>query len=73
LYEINFLFYLGESTDDDEEDDDDDDDDESSSTYATTTDDQHNNKESSLSPVPIPISSHHYQNPPSVESFLKSN
>ena len=62
-------FFLGESTDDDE--DDDDDDDESSSTYAITDDQQ--NKESSISPVPIPIQNHHYQNPPTVESIIKSN
>jgi hypothetical protein len=60
----NQFFYSDESSDDDEDDDD-----ESSSTYATTTDDQHN-KESSISP---PIQNHHYQNPPTVESILKSN
>lgn len=53
-------------------DDEDDDDDESSSTYATT-DDQHNNKDSSVSPIPIPIQNHHYQSPPSVESIIRSN
>ncbi len=65
VFRKSIFFYSGESTDDDEDDD------ESSSTYATTTDDQHN-KESSISPVPIPVSNHHYQNPPSVESILKS-
>ncbi len=62
---INF-FILDDSTDEDEDDDA-----ESSSTYATT-DDQHN-KESSVSPIPIPIQNHHYQNPPTVESIIKSN
>lgn len=58
---------LGDSTDDDEDDDD-----ESSSTYAPTMDEQHN-KESSISPIPTSFQNHHYQNPPTVESILKSN
>ncbi|CAF3294512.1 unnamed protein product [Rotaria socialis] len=54
-----------------DDEDDDDDDGASSSTYATTTDDQQN-KDSSISPIPIPIHSHHYQNPPSVESIIRN-
>ena len=54
------------------EEDDDEEEDESSSTYATTTDDQ-NIKESSISPVPpIPTQIHHYENPPTVESIIRS-
>ncbi|CAF3352717.1 unnamed protein product [Rotaria sp. Silwood1] len=53
-----------------ESSDDEDDDGESSSTYATTDDQQ--NKDSSVSPVPIPIQNHHYQNPPSVELIIKN-
>jgi hypothetical protein len=64
---ISTFFSLDESSDDDEDDDG-----ASSSTYATTTDDQHN-KDSSVSPVPIPIQNYHYQNPPTVESIIKSN
>ena len=60
-------FRVDESSDDDDIDDDDD---QSSSTYATTDDQQ--NKESSISPVPIPIQNHHYQNPPTVEAIIKS-
>ena len=55
----------------DEGEDDDDDDDRSTSTYVTTTDDQQN-KESSISPLPMPKQSHHYENPPSVESIIRS-
>ena len=62
---IFVFFHSGDSTDDDEDDDDD----ESSSTYA---DEQHN-KESSISPIPTSFQNHHYQNPPTVESILKSN
>lgn len=62
------IVHLDDSTDDDDEDDDD----ESSSTYATTTDEQHN-KESSISPIPTSFQNHHYQNPPTVESIIKSN
>ena len=54
------------------EEDEDDDGDESSSTYGTTTDDQHT-KETSVSPAPMPThQQHHYQNPPTVESIIRS-